>query len=230
MLRTKCIWCGKTVRGGDDWAGRSGKCPNCDAEIIFPRISPPPTEPEPARYFKFIDPDSYWKNTGWAAVAVIAVAGVSGWIWSQLIVLFAYGFEPYSLGLRATVFGKLYGLTLNNGQAMGALWFMVFASGAIWTWYLLVRWANYLVARHYPKSQAIAAVVLMGVLAWIGLVYQAMPRLHPFPIRYGESSTRQALLLLLVVFIAAAGVVWHDMKSHSISQEELEVQPLETPE
>jgi hypothetical protein len=218
------------VRGGDDWSGLSGKCPNCAAEIIFPRIGPPPTEPAPARAFKFIDPDTYLDNTGWAAVAAIALAGVSGWIWSQLIVLFAYGFEPYRLGLRATVFGKLYGLTLNNGQAMGALWFMVFVSGVVWTWYLLARWANRLIAGHYPQNQAIAGVVLIGVLAWIGLIRQALPRLHPFPLKYGESSTRQAVLLLIVIFVAAATVVWRDMKSHMNAKQELEMPPLEARE
>ncbi len=36
MLRVKCSQCGKSVRGGDDWAGRRARCPNCKAELVFP--------------------------------------------------------------------------------------------------------------------------------------------------------------------------------------------------
>src|SRR3954469_9585877 len=107
MLRTKCIWCGKTVRGGDDWAGQIGKCPNCGAKIIFPRIGPPPTEPAPATPLTFIDPDFYWSATGWAAVAVGALCGISAWIWVRLIIFLAYGYIPYRIGLRVAPVGKL---------------------------------------------------------------------------------------------------------------------------
>ena len=40
-IRVKCMVCGKTVRGGDDWAGLHAQCPGCGADILF---SPP--EPE----------------------------------------------------------------------------------------------------------------------------------------------------------------------------------------
>ena len=36
MLKVKCHICGKSIRGGDDWAGMTAKCPNCDAELVFP--------------------------------------------------------------------------------------------------------------------------------------------------------------------------------------------------
>jgi len=39
-VRVKCGACGKTVRGGDDWAGRRGRCPDCSAEIAFPPPEP----------------------------------------------------------------------------------------------------------------------------------------------------------------------------------------------
>src|SRR6266550_3968914 len=114
MLRTKCIWCGKTVRGGDDWAGHSGKCPNCGAEIIFPSVGPPPTEPGPPKPFTFINPDNYWLASDWGAVGVAALCGIAAWIWVRLIILLAYGFQAYRMGLRIAVLGRLPGVTLNN--------------------------------------------------------------------------------------------------------------------
>src|SRR5687768_12828792 len=35
-VRALCSDCGRTVRGGDDWAGKSGKCPSCGGTIAFP--------------------------------------------------------------------------------------------------------------------------------------------------------------------------------------------------
>jgi hypothetical protein len=40
MLRVQCTQCGGRVRAGDDWAGRTGNCPNCQAEISFPDAAP----------------------------------------------------------------------------------------------------------------------------------------------------------------------------------------------
>src|SRR4051812_45472374 len=100
MLRTKCIWCGKNVRGGDDWAGRSGHCPNCNAEIIFPQIGPPPTEPEPAKPLQLIDEAALWKASGPEAIYAAAMCGVSAWIWVRLIIVLAFGFKAYWHGLR----------------------------------------------------------------------------------------------------------------------------------
>jgi hypothetical protein len=34
-IRARCWKCGKVVKAGDDWAGKSGKCPNCNAPIAF---------------------------------------------------------------------------------------------------------------------------------------------------------------------------------------------------
>src|SRR5258707_521293 len=107
MLRTKCIWCGKTGRGGDDWAGHSGKCPNCGAEVIFPGGGAAPTGPAPAKPLTFIDPDFFWSAEDWAAFAVVALCGISAWIWVRLIIFLAYGFKPYRMGLRVAPAGKL---------------------------------------------------------------------------------------------------------------------------
>lgn len=62
-LRVKCPKCGKSVKGGDDWAGKRARCPNCGNDIQFPsqttiippkRLEPPkrqaaapPPKPEP---------------------------------------------------------------------------------------------------------------------------------------------------------------------------------------
>ena len=40
-IRVKCPECQKIVKGGDDWAGRSGKCPNCGRILQFPPADPP---------------------------------------------------------------------------------------------------------------------------------------------------------------------------------------------
>jgi hypothetical protein len=50
MLRTKCTHCGKTVRAGDDWAGRVGNCPKCQGEITFPGTLADEWEHQPAHY------------------------------------------------------------------------------------------------------------------------------------------------------------------------------------
>jgi hypothetical protein len=36
MILVKCSGCGKTSKGGDHWAGRSGRCPGCGTEFIVP--------------------------------------------------------------------------------------------------------------------------------------------------------------------------------------------------
>lgn len=45
-LKARCSGCGKSVKAGDDWAGRRAKCPECGVAISFPPLapSPPPTE------------------------------------------------------------------------------------------------------------------------------------------------------------------------------------------
>jgi hypothetical protein len=222
MLRTTCIWCGKTVRGGDDWAGRSGKCPNCGAEIIFPRMGPPPTEPAPAKPFTFINPDNYWLATDWGAVGLAALCGVAAWIWVRLIIFLAYGLQAYRMGLRIAVFGRLPGVTLNNGDYLSFFWATLFVSGFITTWAFLIRAANHLVGRTWPRGQAIALVLLVGLLAWISLLAQAMPP-HPFPIHFGESPARQAFAYLIAIFAAAGIVVWRDLKSGETSGGEIEM-------
>lgn len=39
-IRATCSGCGKTVKGGDDWAGRSAKCPGCGGAIRFANPDP----------------------------------------------------------------------------------------------------------------------------------------------------------------------------------------------
>jgi hypothetical protein len=213
MLRTKCIWCGKTVRGGDDWAGRTGKCPHCDAEIIFPRLDGPPTEPAPAKPFEFIDPHNYFNSNGWAAVALIGVCGISAWTWVRLIIFLAYGFWPYRMGLRVAGMSKVYGVALNNGDQLDFYWFLIFVSGFLTTWMLLIRGANYLVEHHRPRVAAIALIVLAGVATWISLIWQAMPARYRFTFHFPAGSARQGFFSLLVVFAVGGMVMWRDWKT-----------------
>jgi hypothetical protein len=51
-IRATCSNCGKTTKGGDDWAGKSAKCPACGAVIhftvdIYRDDAPPVMAPKP---------------------------------------------------------------------------------------------------------------------------------------------------------------------------------------
>jgi DNA-directed RNA polymerase subunit RPC12/RpoP len=219
MLRTKCIWCGKTVRGGDDWAGRSGKCPNCGAEIIFPQIGPLPTEPAPATPYVFIDPKNYWLAEDWGAAGVVALCGVAAWIWMQLIVLLAFGFHAYKLGLRLTMAGRVPGVTLNSGQCLSFFWATLFVWGFITTWAFLIRSANYFVWQSRPRSRAIALVLLLGLWAWISLFAQAMAAQYRFAFRFPESPVGQAIVYFVAICSAAGIVLWRDFKGEGHKDE-----------
>ena len=219
MLRTKCIWCGKTVRGGNDWAGRSGKCPNCQAEIIFPRIGPPATEPQPATPNPLIDPENLWNSTDWGSVACVAVIGIAAWIWGRLIIFLAYGYQAYRMGLYVTVFGKEYGVSLNNGERLNFFWTLVYVSGFVTTLFLLIRGANFLVQRTRPHSWALGLIFLAGGATWGSLLWQAIPGRYPFPFHFGAGSTRQAFFTLLVVFVTGGMVAWRDWKMSLVTEE-----------
>lgn len=41
MIRIRCPHCRSKVRGGDDWVGRTGKCPRCAGAITFPGLARP---------------------------------------------------------------------------------------------------------------------------------------------------------------------------------------------
>ncbi|MCC7475829.1 MAG: hypothetical protein IT425_10565 [Pirellulales bacterium] len=38
-VKARCFQCGKNVKAKADWAGRTGKCPNCGTPVTFPTIS-----------------------------------------------------------------------------------------------------------------------------------------------------------------------------------------------
>jgi hypothetical protein len=211
------------VRGGDDWSGRSGKCPNCGAEIFFPRVGPEPARPKRDKPVAFIDPDKYLNVSGWSAIAIVAIGGLAAWFWLQLIVILAFGIAPYRLGLRVSILGKLPGLSLNNGQELGMLWYIVGISGFTWTFAGLVRGANYLVERHRPRGMAIAAVVLLGVPAWIDLIRHAIAELHPLRAHFAESASGRALVSLVVIFIAGGTVLWRDLKAEKTGKNAIEM-------
>jgi hypothetical protein len=50
MLYVRCTHCGRRVRAGDDWAGRTGNCPKCQHEITFPGVLADEWEHQPAHY------------------------------------------------------------------------------------------------------------------------------------------------------------------------------------
>jgi hypothetical protein len=204
-----------------------GKCPNCGAKIIFPRIGPPPTEPAPATPLTFIDPDFYWSATGWAAVAVVALCGISAWIWVRLIIFLAYGYMPYRIGLRVAPVGKLVlpFVRLNNGDDLSLSWSLVFISGFLTTWALLARGTNYLVERYRPRGRMIALIILVGLLAWISLLMQAMPSRYLFPVHFGESPARQGFMCLMAIFAAGGVVVWRDLKGATNAEQDVELHP-----
>jgi DNA-directed RNA polymerase subunit RPC12/RpoP len=219
MLRTKCIWCGKTVRGGDDWAGRSGKCPNCQAEIIFPRIGPPPTEPEPVASTPLIDLENWWNTEGWGGAAIMAIIGVAAWVWGRLIIFFAYGYQAYWAGLYVTVFGKEFGVALNNGQRLNFFWTLVYVSGFATTLFLLIRVANYLVLQTRPRSRALTLIFLAGVAAWGSMLWQATSQNYLRYSHFNAGSTRQAFFTLVVVLVTGGMVAWRDWKSGLVTEE-----------
>jgi hypothetical protein len=35
-IRVKCSGCGRTIKGGDDWAGKTANCPHCSTIVEFP--------------------------------------------------------------------------------------------------------------------------------------------------------------------------------------------------
>ncbi len=48
MIRVKCHVCGRTTRGGDDWAGRQVRCLNCGETLFMPpveKVAPDPALP-----------------------------------------------------------------------------------------------------------------------------------------------------------------------------------------
>jgi hypothetical protein len=208
MLRAKCIWCGKNVRGGDDWAGRSGHCPNCNAEIIFPRIGPGPTEPEPEKPLQLIDDAGLWKASGPEAVYAAAMCGVSAWILVRLIVVLAYGTRAYWFGLRVESAGKMAGIALNNGEQLNFFWYSVFVPGFLASWILLVNGVNYLAARPRQKGLANFLIGFIGVMAWSSLMWQLFQPTHRLPIGGNASPGWQVIRIAFTVLLLTTWRRW----------------------
>jgi DNA-directed RNA polymerase subunit RPC12/RpoP len=208
MLRTKCIWCGKTVRGGDDWGGRSGHCPNCGAEIFFPRIGPGPTAPQPSKPLQLIDEKNIWNVSGPTAFVAAAMCGASAWIWVRLIILLAYGFGPYWRGLRVESAGKLAGIVLNNGERLNFFWYSVFAAGFLALWMLLLNGANCVVDRSRTKGRTVALVVLVGLASWLSLIWQVTQPTKRLPIGSYSSPGWQIIRIAFAIVLMAGLTNW----------------------
>ncbi len=99
MLRVKCTHCGHTVRGDDDWAGRTGNCPKCQAPISFPDIAS--LDPQPQPPLTAADPVvSKWTQLGRNAfftLLFLFIGAMGYWVLQQSILATWTG---KSLGLR----------------------------------------------------------------------------------------------------------------------------------
>jgi len=88
-IRCTCPGCGKVVKAGDDWAGRSGKCPGCGAGIAFTAVASSPSLPPP--FVQVVEPAAEPKRAGrsprsvvrlrsyWPLVATACVSLVVGY-------------------------------------------------------------------------------------------------------------------------------------------------------
>jgi hypothetical protein len=207
MLRTKCIWCGKTVKGGDDWSGRSGRCPNCDAEIFFPKIGPT-TGPETVTS-KMKSVVEYPNLGAWATLAVVAATGVSLWIWVRLIIFFAYGTRPYFwTGLRVTTLSKTRGIKLNNGDELNIFWLSLFMTGFITLWFLLMRGADYIAGRFEPRRGVLFLIFLASSVTWYSLLYQIVVPPRQLRISFYPSPGWQVIRISFAVLLVGGLVMW----------------------
>jgi hypothetical protein len=145
VIRVECSGCGKRVRGGDDWSGRSGHCPKCGAVILFPDLNAEFDRAEiaaresakslGARISKLIQ----YPNLGKLKfVAIVSALGISLWVWNYLIVVLAYGRSGYHrVGLRV-VPGSGDGIHINNGDELNVFWHAIYTAGFLGLWYLLM--------------------------------------------------------------------------------------------
>jgi hypothetical protein len=194
MLRVQCSNCGRVVRGCDDWSGRSGNCPKCGAVIFFPTVgedfpSPealaalePKTKSVAARVVSFLNPENAWTSTGWGAVVSAALLAITAWIWFWLVIELNFGGGVYHAGLRVVPAVRGRGVALNNGESLGIIWSVLFPTGFVVTWVVLMQGANYLVMRARSKAAIIAPIVLAGVFAF----YEFVVSLDPKPYKMGH--------------------------------------------
>ncbi len=146
MLRVECPGCGKKVRGGDDWSGRSGNCPKCGAVILFPHLDSEFDRAEIAAresgqsFASKVADVLEFPNLGKLKfIVVIGATGVSLWVWSYVIVILAYGRIAYNFfGLRISQLTR-HGIYLNNGDELNWFWNMIFMLGYLGLWFLLVE-------------------------------------------------------------------------------------------
>ncbi len=217
MLRVQCSNCGRIVRGGDDWSGRSGNCPKCGAVIFFPAIgedfpSPealaavdPKAETGPQRLLKYVK----YPSLGWMSLLVgVAAAFVSMWIWCQLIVILAFGrYAYFTYGLRIVYLDRHSGVDLSNGQHLGAFWtwaFMTACSGSV---VVLMKAADIVVGKASSKALVWLLIVFAGGASAYSLVDQMANTLR----RKGpthETWLERPYLLIFVAIVVLALTYW----------------------
>jgi hypothetical protein len=220
MLRVQCAGCGKTVRGGADWSGRSGHCPKCGAVIIFPDLRSEFDRAEVAARASGqtlrskISEALEFPNLGKLKfVVVVAATGVSLWAWCYLIVVLAYGRLAYNMaGLRVQHLSRR-GVLLNNGEELNYFWHAIFMLGFLGLWYLLVEGADALVGRVRQKLLAWSLIVLAGVVAWSSLLYIDRFEARELRITFHRWPIRSFLSGLLAVAAVAALTYWRTRRS-----------------
>jgi hypothetical protein len=220
MVRAQCSGCGKTVRGGADWSGRSGHCPKCGAVIIFPDLNSEFDRAEivarssGGKLKAKIQEVLEFPNLGnLKFVVIIAATGISLWVWSHLIVLLAYGWFAYhGFGLRVHHLSKR-GVYLNNGDELGFFWHAVFMFGFLGLWYLLLEGADVLVGRVSHKFFAWSFILLAGIATWSSLLYTDRYEARELRVMFNRGSLRSFVLALLAIAIVAGLTYWRIRRS-----------------
>jgi DNA-directed RNA polymerase subunit RPC12/RpoP len=136
MIRVECGNCGRKIRGGDDWSGRSGNCPKCGAVILFPRIEAEfeqaiqvraAAQQAPDVNADFFSVAKQWEFPNLRDAAIVAVAAVTGasiWIWMKLIVFLNFGMQSYFMArLRVVSANPWSGIAYNNGERLSVFYF-----------------------------------------------------------------------------------------------------------
>jgi hypothetical protein len=178
MLTVECPKCGKTLRGGDEWSGRSGKCPKCGAIVIFPDLASDFDRAEIAERETGVSFRSKvaqvfeFPNLGRLKfIVVVAATGVSLWVWYYLIIVLAYGRPAYNAFHLRVYQATKHGIYLNNGDQLNFFWNAIFMLGFLGLWYVLVQVCDEMVGRSKQKLLPWSLILLAGGLTWYSILH-----------------------------------------------------------
>jgi hypothetical protein len=220
MLRVECSGCGKKVRGGDDWSGRSGNCPKCGTIIFFPHLDSEFDRAEIAlresgrSLASKVAEALEFPNLGRLKfIVVIGATGVSLWTWSYLIIVLAYGRIAYNMfGLRISRLTK-HGIYLNNGDELNFFWNTIFMLGFFGLWYLLLEGANELVGRVKQKLLAWSFILLASGVTWYRVLHQDAYEARHIGLVTNDRFIRSYFSALTAIAIVAALTYWRAKRS-----------------